>query len=106
MVASTLKKPTPSEQVSIRAGGSLRLYAITVAIVGFALYLNTVNNGYVLDDLYAIPKNQFVMQGISGIPKLMTIDFWYFANMKLGYYRPLSLITFAIENSFLEKIRR
>jgi len=90
VVASTLKKPT----------GSLRLYAITVAIVGFALYLNTVKSGYVLDDLYAIPKNQFVMQGISGIPKLMTIDFWYFANMKLGYYRPLSLITFAIENSF------
>ncbi len=40
------------------------------------------------------------MQGISGIPKLLTIDFWYFENLNLGYYRPLSLITFAIEHSF------
>jgi len=99
-VDATLKKAAPSEQVSIQAGGSLRLYAITIAIVGFSLYLNTIKNGYALDDFYAIPKNEFVMQGINGIPKLMTIDFWYLLNSKLGYYRPLSLITFAIENSF------
>jgi len=86
----TLKKPA----------GSLRIYGIILAIVGFLLYLNTMKNGYVLDDFYAIPKNEFVMQGINGIPKLMTIDFWYLLNSKLGYYRPLSLITFAIENSF------
>ena len=83
-----------------KPNGSLRLYAITIAIFGFLLYLNTIKNGYALDDTSAIPKNEYVMQGISGIPKLMTIDFWYRDNVNLGYYRPLSLITFAIEHSF------
>jgi len=89
-------------QASTISGASkwFRIYAFVIAAIGFLLYLNTVRNGYALDDFNAIPKNQFVMQGISGIPKLMTIDFWYFENLNLGYYRPLSLITFAIEHSF------
>src|SRR6202000_1970827 len=60
----------------------------------------TIGHEYVLDDNYAISRNQFVQQGLSGIPKIMTVDFWYFNNQNLGYYRPLSLITFAIENEF------
>jgi len=93
-------KNAPVDAILKNPASLLRLYAITIAIIGFSLYLNTMKNGYALDDFYAIPKNEFVMQGINGIPKLMTIDFWYLLNSKLGYYRPLSLITFAIENSF------
>jgi tetratricopeptide (TPR) repeat protein len=76
------------------------IWAIIVAAVGFLLYINTVANGYVLDDNYAIQKNLYVQDGFGGIPKIFTVDFWYFANLKLGYYRPLSLITFAIEHEF------
>lgn len=90
----------PVASVGKKPSGQIRLFAITVGLVGFLLYINTVKNGYALDDFNAIPKNAFVMEGIPGIPKLMTIDFWYFENLNLGYYRPLSLITFAIEHSF------
>ena len=90
----------PVASIPKKTSGSLRLYALVVAIVGFALYLNTMKNGYALDDFNAIPKNSFVQEGIAGIPKLMTIDFWYFENLNLGYYRPLSLVTFAIEHAF------
>jgi len=93
-------KKTPVAAISKKPSGSLRLYALVVGIIGFALYLNTMKNGYCLDDFNAIPKNSFVQEGIAGIPKLMTIDFWYFENLNLGYYRPLSLVTFAIEHSF------
>jgi len=93
-------KKAPVASMPKKPSGQLRLYAIGVGLVGFLLYINTVKNGYALDDFNAIPKNTFVMEGIPGIPKLMTIDFWYFENLNLGYYRPLSLITFAIEHSF------
>jgi hypothetical protein len=74
--------------------------ALFCGVIGFLLYMNTINHGYVLDDYAAITSNRFVLQGLSGIPKLLTIDFWHFTGLKLGYYRPLPLITFAIENEF------
>jgi len=74
--------------------------ALVAAVFAAVLYLNTLNHGYVLDDYSAITINQYVQEGFAGIPKLLTVDFWHFSNMQLGYYRPLSLITFAIEHQF------
>jgi tetratricopeptide (TPR) repeat protein len=73
-------------------------YAVISALTGFAFYANTIMHEYVLDDAGAI--NEFVKEGFSGIPKIMTTGMWYFDNVNLGYYRPLSMITFAIENEF------
>jgi tetratricopeptide (TPR) repeat protein len=64
--------------------------------------MNTIRHGYVLDDSTAITGNRFVLEGFSGIPKLLTIDFWHFSGLRLGYYRPLPLITFAVENQFFK----
>jgi len=97
---ANITKNIPLPASGSRSIREIRLYALVIAAIGFLLYLNTIRNGYALDDFNAIPKNQFVMEGIPGIPKLMTIDFWYFENLNLGYYRPLSLITFAIEHAF------
>jgi len=76
------------------------LAGVLLAIFAFLLYVNTLNHGYVLDDYSAITINRFVQEGFAGIPKLMTVDFWHFSNVQLGYYRPLSLITFAMECQF------
>ena len=73
---------------------------IILGLIAFLLYSNTMNFGYVLDDSAAIVENQFVKKGIAGIPDLLKTDFWYFSNLRLGYYRPLALITFAIEQQF------
>ena len=73
---------------------------IILALIAFLLYSNTIGFGYVLDDSAAIVENQFVQKGIAGIPDLLKTDFWYFSNLRLGYYRPLALITFAIEQQF------
>jgi protein O-mannosyl-transferase len=77
------------------------LLAGFIALVGFLLYTNTFGHDYVLDDQAAITYNNYVQEGFAGIPKLMKVDFWYFMNLNLGYYRPLSLITFAIEHQFV-----
>ena len=76
------------------------LVGIILGLIAFLLYSNTTNFTYVLDDSAAIVENQFVKKGIAGIPDLLKSDFWHFSNLKLGYYRPLSLVTFAIEQQF------
>jgi len=74
--------------------------AAVCALAGFLLYANTIPNLYALDDIMIITKNKFILQGFKGIPALFSIDIWHFGNVTLGYYRPLSLVTFAIENQF------
>lgn len=75
---------------------------LILAIVGFVLYINTFGHGYALDDIAAISQNLFVKSGLKGIPDLLRTEFWHFSNISLGYYRPLSLITFAIEQEYFK----
>lgn len=73
---------------------------LALALLAFALYANTVGHDYTLDDPLAITKNDFVQRGISAIPELL---FQHYragtegANASALLYRPLSLITFAVE---------
>ena len=76
------------------------LWGVLIAVVAFLLYSNTISHEYALDDSGAITGNLYVKQGFSGIFNLLKVEFWHFANMHLGYYRPLALITFAIEHHF------
>ena len=76
---------------------------IIITILCFVLYGNTLNNKYAYDDLMVITGNQFTKQGIAGIGKILTTDFFtgYFGKdqnmVSGGRYRPLSLATFALE---------
>lgn len=75
-------------------------WGIVIAAIAFLFYYNTIGHDYVLDDSGAITGNRFVQEGFSGVFKLLKVEFWHFANVHLGYYRPLALITFAIEHHF------
>lgn len=90
-------------------------YYLVFIIFGFILYANTINHDYALDDAIVISKNSFTQDGISGIPNIFKYDtfvgFWLTnepeksasqiqEEKKLvagGRYRPLSLVTFALE---------
>jgi len=76
------------------------LFGFVVSAMAFLVYANTIGHGYALDDVAAVTDNKYVQEGFAGIPKLLAIDFWHFAGLKLGYYRPLALISFAIEYQF------
>ena len=77
-----------------------------VFLLPLLLYANTFKHQYALDDSIVITDNQFVQKGISGIGDILSHDSFvgYFGKQKNlvagGRYRPLSLVTFAIEHSF------
>ncbi|MCX6218766.1 tetratricopeptide repeat protein [Spirosoma sp.] len=75
---------------------------VVLALLGVALYINTFGHQYALDDIAAVGQNLFVKKGIAGIPDLLRTEFWHFSNISLGYYRPLSLITFALEQEYFK----
>ena len=75
-----------------------------IAALAFVLYVNTLWNQYALDDAIVITQNQFTQQGFKGIGNIMTSDVFlgFFKTEKNlvagGRYRPLSVVTFAIEH--------
>jgi tetratricopeptide (TPR) repeat protein len=67
----------------------------------FVIYGNTVFNKYSFDDGYII-ENVNVQKGILGIPSILTNP--YFENKTITFdYRPITLITFAIEYQFFKQ---
>lgn len=81
---------------------------LLLAVFGFVLYYPSVKFDYVLDDAIVLSENRFVEKGFEGIRDILGKDTF------LGYkpyegnegavvgsrYRPLSLVTFAIETQF------
>lgn len=79
----------------------LLIMALIVAFLGAALYSNTFSHKYVLDDIPTIKGNFLTKQGFAGIPKLLQTAYWYGSDGKNElFYRPLSVVMFAIEWEF------
>ncbi len=86
-----------------------KLQAIIVGLLAFAFYFNSFFNEYAHDDGIVIVKNEYVQEGITGIPDIMTKDAYdsYYRQLNTtnqlngGRYRPLSIVTFAIEQQFM-----
>ncbi len=72
--------------------------SLILGIVTLAIYANTLQNGYVLDDSMVFSKNKIVNQGFDGISELFqTPRLKGFGYLKNENYRPLSLVMFAVE---------
>ncbi|MEO7175834.1 MAG: tetratricopeptide repeat protein [Saprospiraceae bacterium] len=79
--------------------------------LAFILNINTLGNDYALDDAIVITDNMFTQEGISGIPGILKYDTFYGFFKEAGKenlvsggrYRPLSLVTFAIEYELFGK---
>ena len=80
--------------------GKMKLLLWVPALIGFALYLFTINHGFVLDDNLVLTQNVHVQEGFGGIDEILTTNY---ANGHQGFndglYRPISLISFAVEKS-------
>ena len=80
----------------------IKYLAAILCFICIALYANSIGNGYAIDDDAAITQNKIVHQGVSGIPELVHTGFLYgmygYTSSKFSY-RPISLISFAIEHS-------
>lgn len=86
--------------MKITFGQPLLPYYLAVFIVAFVLYGNSIKNKYALDDELVTLNNQRVEMGIKGIPEILT-SFHNIDEKSRYEYRPLVLISFALEYQFL-----
>lgn len=79
---------------------------IILALVSLIIYWPTLGYEYVLDDKIVLSENNYVKKGLSGIWEILSTESFqgYFGEQKdllVGArYRPLSIVTFAIEYHF------
>jgi protein O-mannosyl-transferase len=88
---------------------SAKIAYLVLGIIGFIFYINTINNEFALDDGIIIHKNEYVMKGSKGIKDILTHDAYYSFYRQMnaedqlagGRYRPLSVVSFAMEQNFI-----
>ena len=82
-----------------------RLQLAVIFLLAIVLYFQTRSFDYVLDDNILIVKNKFTQKGVAGIPEILGNETFkgHLGDQKElvegGRYRPLSMITFAIEKT-------
>src|SRR5471030_399706 len=90
-----------------------KLAAIIIGIIGFTFYITSINGEYALDDGIIIHQNDHVLKGVRGIPDILTRDAYesFYRRMCAtdqlagGRYRPLSVVSFALEQEFIHPYR-
>jgi protein O-mannosyl-transferase len=86
-----------------------RLQAVILVALSLIFYWNSFSNEYALDDGIVIVRNEYVQEGFEGIPDILTKDAYesYYRQLnssnelKGGRYRPLSILSFAVEQQFM-----
>ncbi|GLR17038.1 hypothetical protein [Portibacter lacus] len=110
-----VKNASPAFEQTLFVEGFWKRNAIGAAIIfllGMGLYLRTLNYEYVLDDQIVITKNVYTEKGFDGIWEILTTESFqgYFQSQKdlvVGSrYRPLSIVSFAIERGILGENNR
>ncbi len=100
--------PFPTEtktSASLTTGNQKFIHSVFLLLLGFLIYANSLNNGYVLDDSLFITGNNFTLKGIHGIKEIWSHDAFVGAHgrafdLEGGRYRPLAITMFAIEYHF------
>jgi len=98
----------PSNLVWFPLTQKLQVFLV-LTLLAAGTYLNTLGHQMAYDDEQVIRKNEFVLKGVKGIPGILMHDTYYSfykqSNIENilpgGRYRPLSIITFAIEQQFV-----
>ena len=94
------KNKTPIKLVGIKPSYSGVIYAGIIFAFTFILYGNTLKHSYALDDDIVSRNNVFVQQGFHGIPSLFSKGSLFGFNQKNeGAYRPVTLMTMAVETA-------
>ena len=77
-----------------------------ILIIAVLAYTNTLNHQFALDDYSVIVKHSHVQNGINGLEKIMTTNYRNGnSGFNDGLYRPLSLVTFALEKEYFNNMR-
>lgn len=75
-----------------------KYFPFLLFVFAILLYINTLSNGYVLDDFSLIKENFVVKEGVDGISTLFKTHYRYGYGFQNGsLYRPIALSIFAIQ---------
>ena len=108
----TQETPTVTSSVQKLENNKKLWPILTLMMLSIALYISTIGFDYALDDTIVIQDNQFVKKGTAGIGDIMSKETFtgYFGEQKDlvegARYRPLSLVTFAMEHQLFKKNMR
>ena len=105
----------PSKGITLRFV-DVKLQSLVLVVLGLLFYANSFTNGYAFDDGIVIQHNNYVQEGLRGIPRIFATDVYesFYAQMNAeqqlsgGRYRPLSVVTFALEQQLFgskEKVK-
>jgi protein O-mannosyl-transferase len=84
----------------------LWLWILAVALIGTAIYLQSVTFDYSLDDGIYAGSNRVTVKGLENWTELFrygSMNFIEISPTNTGIYRPFTLLTFAVENELVGK---
>jgi len=91
---------TASVQETPSFSFSKHYWAWILAIIAFFLYLSSTKFQYAYDDDVYVLRNAVTQQGLGGISDIFGKgSVWGFSKENFGTYRPLTLLTFALEKT-------
>ena len=67
-------------------------------LVAFIVSLNTLGNGFALDDEWIVEKNTQI-RSLSNVPEIFTSNYWQARGSQGGLYRPLTIFTYALNHA-------
>ena len=97
------QNPKVQQSVPASPKSASGIAGLIIAALAFFLYAPSLRYGYVLDDQMMYVNNQYVQEGFAGIGKILSTESFagFFGEQKNllvgGRYRPLSIVTFAME---------
>jgi protein O-mannosyl-transferase len=97
------RQPTKSSASSrVIPAGTTRILGVILFALAIMLYAQSFNHDFAYDDIAAVQGNRFVHKGFSGIRDILTTQYFegYYPTTTARGYRPVSLITYAIEYQF------
>jgi tetratricopeptide (TPR) repeat protein len=75
-----------------------RLAPWVAASVGVALYLNTLPNGFVFDDIFIVQENPSI-RSLREVPALFTRNYWYPQDSWDRLYRPFTVASYSLNHA-------
>ncbi len=110
MAKAAKKAPAPLpelKQPGLFPFGTFRIQLVVLLLIGILFYANSLADEYALDDGVMIKENTYVLEGFKGLGKIFSkhsMAAYYEKNhatdqFEGGRYRPLSIASFAIEQS-------
>jgi len=80
----------------LNAGRSFSAAVIALVIISVAVYLNTLQNGFVYDDAWQVVRNSWI-RDVRFIPDIFASDVWRFTEgLPSNYYRPMMHLLFML----------